>query len=86
MRVKIFFVVGFVHFTGYSLLQAPLREWIFACTTVFTHASRAALLHLRGALTCMHASSGKFDMHAENLSVLEGSYGGGEEGGKECQF
>ena len=30
--------------------------------------------------------SGKFDMLAENLSVYEGSYGGGEEGGRECQF
>ena len=31
-------------------------------------------------------SLGRFDMRAENLSVQEGSYGGGEEGGRECQF
>ena len=27
-----------------------------------------------------------FDMLAENLSVKEGSYGGGEEGARVCQF
>ena len=27
-----------------------------------------------------------FDMHAESLSVYEGSYGVGEEGGREYQF
>ena len=31
-------------------------------------------------------SSGRFDMRAENPYVQEGSYGGGEEGGMECQF
>ena len=29
------------------------REWIFVCTTVFTPASRAANLRLRGGFTCM---------------------------------
>ena len=43
----------FVSFTGYSLLRALPREWIFACTTVFTPASRAAVLRLRGGFTCM---------------------------------
>ena len=38
----------FVSITGYSLLQAPTREWIFACTAVCTPASRAVMLRLRG--------------------------------------
>ena len=38
----------FISFTGYSLLRAPPKEWIFACTTVFTPASRAAVLRLWG--------------------------------------
>ena len=41
----------FVSFTGYSLLRAPPREWIFADTTVFTPAARAAVLRLWGDLT-----------------------------------
>ena len=38
----------FVSITGYSLLRAPPREWIFACTAVCTPASRAVVLRLRG--------------------------------------
>ena len=38
----------FVLITGYSLLQAPPREWIFACMAVCTPASRAVILRLRG--------------------------------------
>ena len=43
----------FVLITGYSLLRAPTREWIFACTAVCTPASRAVVLRLQGDLTCM---------------------------------
>ena len=39
--------------TGYSLLRAPPREWIFACTDVCTPTSRAVVLRLWGDLTCM---------------------------------
>ena len=38
----------FVLNTGYSLLRALPRGWIFACTAVFTPASRAVVLRLRG--------------------------------------
>ena len=38
----------FVSITGYSLLRATPREWIFACTAVCTPASRAVVLRLRG--------------------------------------
>ena len=47
------FVCLFVLITGYSLLQAPPREWIFACTAVCTPALRAVVLRLREDLTCM---------------------------------
>ena len=39
--------------TGYSLLRAPPRERIFACTAVCTPASRAVVVRLRGDLKCM---------------------------------
>ena len=43
----------FVSITGYSLLRAPPKEWIFACMAVCTPVSRAVVLRLRGDLTCM---------------------------------
>ena len=43
----------FSSITGYSLLRAPPREWIFACTAVCTPVARAVVLRLRGDLTCM---------------------------------
>ena len=69
------FVCLFVSFTGYSLLRAPRREWIFACTTIFTPASRAAVLRLRGGLTCV------LRICLYRREAMEG-----EERGKECQF
>ena len=47
------FVCLFLSITGYSLLQAPSREWIFVCTAVCTHSSRAVVRRLRGDLTCV---------------------------------
>ena len=40
------YVCLFVLITGYPLLRAPPREWIFACTAVCTPASRAVVLRL----------------------------------------